>query len=168
MKNTISIPFLVIIIIAIAVVGITTTLYFVKTKKHKDEREKNQKPNIIQIYREKEHTLRQWYSIIAGMDTLMLCISILCNAIAIIMSQFDKIDQNIIMIFMILTLVSNSIRNGFNFPNLRKPYIKATRHLELAIDECEYTHNKKDEKEMESDLHKAYCESQEIIETFFE
>lgn len=71
------------------------------------------------------------------------------------------------MIFMILTLVSNSIHKGFNFPQLRKPYIKATRHLELAIDECEYTHEKK-EKQIEKDLHKAYCESQEIIENFFE
>ena len=97
----------------------------------------------------------------------MLCVSILCNAIAIILSQFNKVDQNIVMIFMILTLVSNSIRNGFNFPQLRKPYIKATRHLELAIDECEYTHEKK-EKQIEKDLHKAYCESQEIIENFFE
>lgn len=168
MKDIISIPFLVIIVIAVAVVSLTTVLYLVKIKKRKKERSINKTPNTIQIYREKEHTLRQWYSIIAGMDSLMLCISILCNAIAIIISQFDVFDQNIVMIFMILTLVSNSIRNGFNFPNLRKPYIKATRHLELAIDECEYTHNKKDEEEIENDLHKAYCESQEIIETFFE
>lgn len=167
MKNTISIPFLVIAIIAVVVVITTTTLYLIKNKKHKDERKMSNTPKIIQIYREKEHTLRQWYSIIVGMDTLMLCISILCNAIAIIMSQFDNIDKNIVMIFMILTLVSNSIRNGFNLPNLRKPYIKATRHLELSIDECEYTH-KKDEKQIENDLHKAYCESQQIIETFFE
>lgn len=136
MKDTISIPFLFIIIIAIIVVVTTTILYLIKIKKQKRSRKENSTPNIIQIYREKEHTLRQWYSIIAGMDSLMLCVSILCNAIAIILSQFNKVDQNIVMIFMILTLVSNSIRNGFNFPQLRKPYIKATRHLELAIDEC--------------------------------
>lgn len=167
MKDTISIPFLFIIIIAIIVVVTTTTLYLIKIKKQKRSREGNSAPNIIQIYREKEHTLRQWYSIIAGMDSVMLCVSILCNAIAIILSQFNKVDQNIVMIFMILTLVSNSIHKGFNFPQLRKPYIKATRHLELAIDECEYTHEKK-EKQIEKDLHKAYCESQEIIENFFE
>lgn len=167
MKDTISIPFLFIIIIAIIVVVTTTTLYLIKTKKQKRSRKGNSAPNIIQIYREKEHTLRQWYSIIAGMDSVMLCVSILCNAIAIILSQFNKVDQNIVMIFMILTLVSNSIHKGFNFPQLRKPYIKATRHLELAIDECEYTHEKK-EKQIEKDLHKAYCESQEIIENFFE
>lgn len=163
MKDTISIPFLFIIIIAIIVVVTTTTLYLIKIKKQKRSRKGNSAPNIIQIYREKEHTLRQWYSIIAGMDSVMLCVSILCNAIAIILSQFNKVDQNIVMIFMILTLVSNSIHKGFNFPQLRKPYIKATRHLELAIDECEYT-----EKQIEKDLHKAYCESQEIIENFFE
>ena len=156
-----------IIIIAIIVVVTTTTLYLIKIKKQKRSRKGNSAPNIIQIYREKEHTLRQWYSIIAGMDSVMLCVSILCNAIAIILSQFNKVDQNIVMIFMILTLVSNSIHKGFNFPQLRKPYIKATRHLELAIDECEYTHEKK-EKQIEKDLHKAYCESQEIIENFFE
>ena len=167
MKDIISIPFLFIIIIAIIVVVTTTTLYLIKIKKQKRSRKGNNAPNIIQIYREKEHTLRQWYSIIAGMDSVMLCVSILCNAIAIILSQFNKVDQSIVMIFMILTLVSNSIRNGFNFPQLRKPYIKATRHLELAIDECEYTHEKK-EKQIEKDLHKAYCESQEIIENFFE
>ena len=167
MKDITSIPFLFIIIIAIIVVVTTTTLYLIKIKKQKRSRKENSAPNIIQIYREKEHTLRQWYSIIAGMDSVMLCVSILCNAIAIILSQFNKVDQNIVMIFMILTLVSNSIRNGFNFPQLRKPYIKATRHLELAIDECEYTHEKK-EKQIEKDLHKAYCESQEIIENFFE
>lgn len=167
MKDTISIPFLFIIIIAIIVVVTTTTLYLIKIKKQKRNRKGNSAPNIIQIYREKEHTLRQWYSIIAGMDSVMLCVSILCNAIAIILSQFNKVDQNIVMIFMILTLVSNSIHKGFNFPQLRKPYIKATRHLELAIDECEYTHEKK-EKQIEKDLHKAYCESQEIIENFFE
>lgn len=167
MKDTISIPFLFIIIIAIIVVVTTTTLYLIKIKKQKRSRKGNSAPNIIQIYQEKEHTLRQWYSIIAGMDSVMLCVSILCNAIAIILSQFNKVDQNIVMIFMILTLVSNSIHKGFNFPQLRKPYIKATRHLELAIDECEYTHEKK-EKQIEKDLHKAYCESQEIIENFFE
>ena len=167
MKDTISIPFLFIIIIAIIVVVTTTTLYLIKIKKQKRSRKGNSAPNIIQIYREKEHTLRHWYSIIAGMDSVMLCVSILCNAIAIILSQFNKVDQNIVMIFMILTLVSNSIHKGFNFPQLRKPYIKATRHLELAIDECEYTHEKK-EKQIEKDLHKAYCESQEIIENFFE
>ena len=167
MKDTISIPFLFIIIIAIIVVVTTTTLYLIKIKKQKRSRKGNSAPNIFQIYREKEHTLRQWYSIIAGMDSVMLCVSILCNAIAIILSQFNKVDQNIVMIFMILTLVSNSIHKGFNFPQLRKPYIKATRHLELAIDECEYTHEKK-EKQIEKDLHKAYCESQEIIENFFE
>lgn len=167
MKDTISIPFLFIIIIAIIVVVTTTTLYLIKIKKQKRSRKGNSAPNIIQIYREKEHTLRQWYSIIADMDSVMLCVSILCNAIAIILSQFNKVDQNIVMIFMILTLVSNSIHKGFNFPQLRKPYIKATRHLELAIDECEYTHEKK-EKQIEKDLHKAYCESQEIIENFFE
>ena len=167
MKDTISIPFLFIIIIAIIVIVTTTTLYLIKIKKQKRSRKGNSAPNIIQIYREKEHTLRQWYSIIAGMDSVMLCVSILCNAIAIILSQFNKVDQNIVMIFMILTLVSNSIHKGFNFPQLRKPYIKATRHLELAIDECEYTHEKK-EKQIEKDLHKAYCESQEIIENFFE
>ena len=167
MKDTISIPFLFIIIIAIIVVVTTTTLYLIKIKKQKRSRKGNSAPNIIQIYREKEHTLRQWYSITAGMDSVMLCVSILCNAIAIILSQFNKVDQNIVMIFMILTLVSNSIHKGFNFPQLRKPYIKATRHLELAIDECEYTHEKK-EKQIEKDLHKAYCESQEIIENFSE
>ena len=167
MNDTISIPFLFIIIIAIIVVVTTTTLYLIKIKKQKRSRKGNSATNIIQIYREKEHTLRQWYSIIAGMDSVMLCVSILCNAIAIILSQFNKVDQNIVMIFMILTLVSNSIHKGFNFPQLRKPYIKATRHLELAIDECEYTHEKK-EKQIEKDLHKAYCESQEIIENFFE
>lgn len=57
--------------------------------------------------------------------------------------------------------------NGFNFYHLRNLYIKATRHLELAIDECKYTHEK-EEKQIEIDLHKAYCESQEIIENFFE
>lgn len=57
--------------------------------------------------------------------------------------------------------------NGFNFPKLITPYIKAPRHLELAIDECKYTHEK-EEKPIEIDLHQAYCESQEIIENFFE
>lgn len=69
MKDTISIPFLFIIIIAIIVVVTTTTLYLIKIKKQKRSRKGNSAPNIIQIYREKEHTLRQWYSIIAGMDS---------------------------------------------------------------------------------------------------
>lgn len=167
MEISISIPFFIFIIIAIIIVSVTTTYYFIRQKKHKTERKVNNTPKIIQTYREKEQTLRVWYSIIAGMDTFLLCVSILSNAVAIILSQFPNIDQNIIIVFMILTLVSSSIRSGFNFPELRKPYIKATRHLELAINECEYTH-KKSETEIENNLCKAYAESQNIIETFFE
>ncbi len=68
---------------------------------------------------------------------------------------------------MIVSLVSTSIRDAFSLPNLRKPYIKATRHLELEIDKCEYTHTKTDE-EKEIDLCNAYTEAQNIIETYFE
>ena len=75
------------------VVGTTTTLYLIKIKKHKRSRKENSTLDIIQIYREKEHTLRQWYSIIAGMDSLMLCVSILCNAIAIIFSDKSAVFQ---------------------------------------------------------------------------
>ena len=167
MTISLSIPFLIFIIIAIIIVSATTTYYFVRQKKQKKERKANNTPSIIQVYRDKEQMLRVWYSVIAGMDTFLLCVSILSNAIAIILSQFQDVSQNTIIIFMILTLVSSSIRNGFNFPELRKPYIKATRHLELAINECEYTH-KKNEKEIENDLCEAYSESQQIIETFFE
>lgn len=167
MQISISISFLVFILIAIIVVSATTTYFILRQKKHKKERQQNNTPSLIQIYREKETVLRTWYSIIAGMDTTMLLLSILSNAGAIILAQFENADQEIIILLMIISLVSTSIRDGFNLPNLRKPYIKATRHLELEIDECEYT-NSKNKEQKEEALHKAYCESQDIIETYFE
>ena len=121
MTISLSIPFLIFIIIAIIIVSATTTYYFVRQKKQKKERKVNNTPSIIQVYRDKEQMLRVWYSVIAGMDTFLLCISILSNAIAIILSQFQDVSQNTIIIFMILTLLSSSIRSCFNFPELRKP-----------------------------------------------
>lgn len=166
MKISISISFLIFILIAIIITSATTTYFIIRQKKHKKKRRLNNTLSTIQIYREKENVLRTWYSIIAGMDTLMLLLSILSNAAAIILAQFE-INQEIIISFMIISLISTSIRDGFNLPNLRKPYIKATRHLELEIDNCEYTHTKNNEQK-EKDLHKAYCEAQNIIETYFE
>lgn len=166
MDISISLSFLIFIIIAIIIVTSTTTYFIVRQKRQKKKRGQNNTPNIIQVYREKETVLRTWYSVIAGLDTTMLLLSIFSNAAGIILAQFD-IKQEIIISCMIVSLVSTSIRDGFNLPNLRKPYIKATRHLELEIDNCEYTHSK-EEKQQEEDLHKAYSEAQNIIETYFE
>lgn len=166
MKITISLSFLIFIFIAIVIASATSTYFIVRQKKHKKERVTNNSPNAIQLFREKETVLRTWYSIIASLDTVMLLLSILSNAGAILLSLFEDMQQEIIVSCMIVSLVSTSIRDAFNLSNLRKPYIKATRHLELEIDKCEYTNIENDEKI--SNLCKAYSEAQNIIETYFE
>lgn len=167
MTISVSLSFLIFIFIAIIVASATITYYIIRQNKHKIERKSNNMSSIIQIYREKETVLRTWYSIIVGVDTMMLLLSILSNAGAILLSLFENINQETIISCMIVSLVSTSIRDAFNLSNLRKPYIKATRHLELEIDACEYTHNKTEE-EKASDLCTAYFEAQKIIETYFE
>lgn len=165
MTISFSLPLLVFSLMAIIIGTSTVTYYILRQKNHKKERMKNEKDPLIIIYREKETVLRVWYGVIAGVDTAMLLSGILCNAGAIFLSGSQNKNDNFIVALMIISLVSYSIRDALNLTNLRKPYIRATRHLELFIDKYEFAN---DGSLTSKDLHKAYKESQDIIENYFE
>lgn len=165
MKITIAVPLLAFSILALVIVSATITYFVIRQRQHKKIRKEKKANPLIDVYREKENVLRVWYSVLAGLDTFFIAIGTLSNATAIYLSSMASDKQNWIIALMIISLVSYSLKDTMNLSSLRKTYIKATRHLELGIDNFEYV---KDSKGSPEDLHKTYVEAQKIIEEHFE
>ena len=165
MNITITVPLLAFSIFALVIVSVTITYFVIRQIQHKKIRKEKKANPLIDVYREKENVLRVWYSVLAGLDTFFIVVGTLSNATAIYLSNTEYDNKNCIIALMIISLVSYSLKDTMNLSSLRRTYIKATRHLELGIDNYEYV---KDSTGSSKDLHKAYVEAQKIIEEHFE